>query len=306
MNAVPELALGAGRFAPSPTGPLHLGNLRTAVLAWLFARSSGRRFLLRMEDLDHFRIRPGFAAQQEADLAALGVTFDDNPVVQSVRFDRYQAALEQLVDVTYECFCSRREIFEAAVAPHGPVRRYPGTCRTLTTAMRSERRLMRAPALRLRANGAVSSIEDELQGRVTGLVDDFVVRRNDGVAAYNLAVVTDDGAMGVDQVVRGDDLLTSAPGQAYLGRILGVASPTYAHVPLAVDESGRRLAKRDEAVTLSDLGKQGVGPQQVLTRIAISLCLADVGEPVNMGSLLDRFDPSQLPRDPWVVINSTS
>jgi len=292
---------GAGRYAPSPTGPLHLGNLRTAVLAWLFARWTGRRFLLRMEDLDHDRVRPGYAAQQEADLTALGLSFDDNPVVQSLRFDRYEAALEQLRDHIYECFCTRREIAEAASAPHEALRHYPGTCRYLTEAQRAERRLTRPPALRLRADGAVQSVRDEVYGRVTGKVDDLVLRRNDGVASYHLAVVVDDAAMGVDQVVRGDDLLLAAPGQAYLAGLLGVPAPTYAHVPLAVNGTGARLAKRDGAVTLSDLRARGVTPEEVLTRIAVSLELAAPGEPVSLPQLLERFDPARLPRDPWLV-----
>lgn len=292
---------GAGRYAPSPTGPLHLGNLRTAVLAWLFARWTGRRFLLRLEDLDPDRVRPGYAAQQEADLTALGITFDDNPVVQSLRFDRYEAALLQLRDHTYECFCTRREIAEAASAPHEALRHYPGTCRYLTEAQRAERRRSRPPALRLRAEGAVQSVRDEIYGRVTGKVDDLVLRRNDGVASYHLAVVVDDAAMGIDQVVRGDDLLLAAPGQAYLAGLLGVPAPTYAHVPLAVNETGARLAKRDGAVTLSDLGARGVTPEQVLTRIAVSLELAAPGEPVTLPQLLERFDPARLPRDPWLV-----
>lgn len=292
---------GAGRYAPSPTGELHLGNLRTAVLAWLFARSTGRRFLLRIEDLDVNRVRPGLAHQQERDLLALGVTFDDHPVVQSLRFDRYHAALEQLTGLTYECFCTRREIAEAASAPHHGLRRYPGTCRDLSEIERALRRRTRAPALRLRGDGATQTVHDELHGQITGVVDDFVLRRADGLVAYHLAVVVDDAEMEIDQVVRGDDLLTSAPGQAYLAGLLGVPAPVYAHVPLAVGPSGNPLAKRDGAVTLSDLAALGVGPEQVLNLIAVSLQLAEKGEPVTLESLLDRFDPVRLPREPWVV-----
>ena len=291
----------AGRFAPSPTGSLHLGNLRTAVLAWLFARSTGRRFLLRMEDLDRNRVRPGIAAQQETDLAALGVTFDDHPVLQSQRFDRYAEALDQLSDVTYECFCTRREIAEAASAPHDGLSRYPGTCRNLSPQQRAERRRTRVPALRLRAGAAVWTVTDELHGELTGVVDDLVLRRNDGVVAYHLAVVVDDAAMGVDQVVRGDDLLTSAPAQAYLAGLLGHPRPTYAHVPLAVNAAGARLAKRDDAVTLADLARRGVSPPEVLSLLAVSLGMATALEPVTLPLLLGRFVPSALPRNPWVV-----
>lgn len=290
--------VGAGRYAPSPTGELHLGNLRTAVLAWLFARSTGRAFLLRIEDLDTSRVRPGLAEQQLRDLTALGLDFDGVPVVQSQRAAAYAAALTGIADRIYECFCTRREIAEAASAPHGSPGRYPGTCRDLSAAERAERRRSRTPALRLRAEGAWQAVDDLLHGKVTGPVEDFVVRRNDGVAAYNLAVVVDDAESGVDQVVRGDDLLPSAVNQAYLAGLLGHPAPRYAHVPLAVNAQGRRLAKRDGAVTLSDLAAEGASPIDVLGLIATSL-----GWPVpgRLADLLPRFDPARLPRDPWVV-----
>lgn len=293
---------GAGRYAPSPTAELHVGNLRTALLAWLFARSTGRRFLLRIEDLDTARVRPGMGEQQLGDLAALGITFDCKPVVQSQRLAAYQDALITLADRTYECFCSRREIAEAASAPHGSVARYPGTCRNLTEADRIERRLRRQPALRLRADGAVQTVHDLLHGDITAEVDDVVLRRNDGTPAYNLAVVVDDAFSGVDQVVRGDDLLPAAATQAFLAELLGYPPPTYAHVPLAVNAEGRRLAKRDGAVTLPDLAALGMGPSSVLGLIAVSLDLASPGEGVTPGILLQRFDPERLPRGPWVVI----
>ncbi|GAA3603067.1 tRNA glutamyl-Q(34) synthetase GluQRS [Microlunatus ginsengisoli] len=298
---------GAGRYAPSPTGELHLGNLRTAVLAWLFARSSGRAFLLRIEDLDTGRVRPGLAERQVADLAALGIGFDGVPVVQSERTAAHEAALDALAGRTYECFCTRREIADAASAPHDEplgYRRYPGTCRDLTEGERQTRRATRAPALRLRASAGAettTTIHDLLHGEVTGVVDDIVLRRNDGVAAYNLAVVVDDLASGIDQVVRGDDLLASAVNQAHLTTLLGGRPPTYAHVPLAVNTAGRRLAKRDGAVTLADLAAVGVEPPQVLTRIAASLDLAGPGEIVTLEDLLPRFDPARLPREPWVI-----
>ena len=290
--------VGAGRYAPSPTGELHLGNLRTAVLAWLFARSTGRAFLLRIEDLDTSRVRPGLAEQQLLDLTALGLDFDGVPVVQSQRAAAYAAALTRIADRTYECFCTRREIAEAASAPHGLPGRYPGTCRDLSPAERAERGRSRTPALRLRAEGAWQTVDDLLHGAVTGPVDDFVVRRNDGVAAYNLAVVVDDAESGVDQVVRGDDLLSSAVNQAYLAELLGHPAPSYAHVPLAVNAQGRRLAKRDGAVTLSDLAAEGVSPIEVLGLIATSLGWP---APSRLADLLPRFDPSRLPRHPWVV-----
>jgi glutamyl-tRNA synthetase len=287
MSTVPQSSTGAGRYAPSPTGELHLGNLRTGLLAWLFARSTGRRFLLRIEDLDPARVRPGMAEQQLADLAALGITFDGEPVVQSQRLAAYQQqAMLKLADRTYECFCSRREIAEAASAPHGSVARYPGTCRNLTAAERMDRRLTRQPAIRLRADGAVQTIHDLLHGDIAAEVDDAVLQRNDGIPAYNLAVVVDDAFSGVDQVVRGDDLLPAAASQAFL---------------LAVNAEGRRLAKRDGAVTLPDLAALGLEPPAVLGLIAESLKLASPGEDVSPELLLERFDPERLPRSPWVV-----
>ncbi len=301
-----QLPQGAGRYAPSPTGELHLGNLRTAVLAWLFARSTGRRFLLRIEDLDFGRVRPGLADQQRADLEALGLDFEEPVVIQSRRMAAYEQALERLSGNSYECFCTRREIAEAASAPHGSVARYPGTCRNLTDAERQRRREVRSPALRLRANGSSATVHDVLRGEVTGPVDDFVIRRNDGVPAYNLAVVVDDAETGIDQVVRGDDLLPSAFNQAFLARLLGYLVPTYAHVPLALNARGARLAKRDGPVTLADLGRLGVSPAEVLGMIAESLQLAASGEAVELSALLDRFDPARIPRQPWIVQNPSS
>ena len=291
----------AGRFAPSPTSELHVGNLRTALVAWLAARASGRRFLLRIEDLDVTRVAAasGVAAGQMADLAALGLDFDGEVGWQSERLAAYADAVAGLP--TYECFCTRREIAEAASAPHGDGHRpYPGTCRHLTAAQRTQRRRDRPPALRVRAEGATQTVVDVLAGEVTGAVDDFVLVRNDGVPAYNLAVVVDDIAQGVDQVVRGDDLLGSSPRQAWLTRRLGGAVPQYLHVPLVVNADGVRLAKRDGAVSLSALAGAGVAPPEVLSRLAASLGLAEPGESVLASDLIDRFDPRTLPRRPWV------
>jgi glutamyl-tRNA synthetase len=301
-GAEPSDTVGAGRYAPSPTGELHLGNLRTALLAWLFARSTGRRFLLRIEDLDAARVRPGVAEQQLDDLAALGVTFDGEPLVQSQRLGIYREALISLVDRTYECFCSRREIAEAASAPHGTPARYPGTCRNLTGAERERRRQTRPPALRLRADRARQTIHDVLHGEITAEVDDVVLLRNDGVPAYNLAVVIDDGFSGIDQVVRCVDLLPVAATQAYLARLLGHQPPIYAHVPLALNAQGQRLAKRDGAVTLAELATEGMGADAVLALIAESLRLGAPDERITLGVMLERFDPDRLPRTPWVVI----
>ncbi|MDO5684124.1 MAG: tRNA glutamyl-Q(34) synthetase GluQRS [Propionibacteriaceae bacterium] len=293
--------MAAGRYAPSPTSDLHVGNLRTAVLAWLFARSTHRAFRLRIEDLDTDRVRAagGVEARQLADLAALGLVFDGDLVRQSERQSTYAAAVDGLGDRVYECYCTRREIAEAASAPHpGPdgFRPYPGTCRDLTDAQRGERRRRRPGALRIRADGATTTVQDLVAGSVSGIVDDFVLRRGDGVWAYNLAVVVDDLAMGIDQVVRGADLLSSAPRQAWLTEQLGGVPPAYAHVPLVVNPAGVRLAKRDGAVSLADLAARGRDAAWVLRWISESLGLSAPDEPVTLTLLLDRFDPAALPR----------
>ncbi len=245
-----------GRFAPSPTGILHLGNLRTALLAWLFARSAASEFLVRMEDLDTGRVRPGYAEEQLADLAAIGIDWDGEVVYQSQRLDLYAEAIEALGDRVYECHCTRAEIREAASAPHGPLPEgaYPGTCLQLTAAELAEKRASgRAPALRIRADAARIAFEDRLHGHVEGIVDDFVVRRNDGAPAYNLAVVVDDAAQSIREVVRGDDLLDTTPRQLFMAEALGLPAPMYAHVPLVLGPDGARLAKRHGDVTLREV-----------------------------------------------------
>lgn len=294
--------VGAGRFAPSPTSDLHLGNLRTALVAWLLARSTGRRFLVRMEDLDTTRVAAArnVAERQLADLEALGLDWDGEVVRQSDRLDLYASALDRLA--LYECFCTRREIAEAASAPHADgFRPYPGTCRRLTPAEAAARHAERPGALRVSAGGALSTVHDLWAGGQTAAVDDFVVRRNDGAFAYNLAVVVDDLAQGIDQVVRGDDLLSSSPRQAWLAAQLGGGAPAYAHVPLVVNAQGNRLAKRDGAVTLADLDAAGTDPAAVRSLLAQSLGLAESGEPVTTAELLNRWTPEAMPRASWVV-----
>ncbi|QCB49292.1 tRNA glutamyl-Q(34) synthetase GluQRS [Rhodococcus sp. PAMC28707] len=293
------MSTGAGRFAPSPSGDLHLGNLRTALLAWLFARSTGRNFLMRMEDLD--RVRPGAEERQLADLHAIGLDWDGAVVRQSQRTALYENAITRLQESgqTYQCFCTRREILEAASAPHAPDGAYPGTCRNLTSIEKTS--VSRSPALRLRSEVTDFSVDDALLGRFHGIVDDFVLRRADGVASYNLAVVVDDGEQGIDQVVRGDDLLTSSPRQAYLASLLQLPTPTYMHVPLALNAQGRRLAKRDGAVTLEDQAALGLGPHDVLAVLAQSIEMAGPNEPVTTAELLTRWDPDSLPRTPWIL-----
>ena len=263
---------GTGRYAPSPSGDLHLGNLRTAILAWAMARRGGKPFYMRVEDLD--RVRPGAAERQLSDLQAMGLDWDVSPgsaaestegkeagvLYQSTRLAAYERAVQRLREagLVYECYCTRREIQEASSAPHGAPGAYPGTCRGLSEAQREERRAQRPPALRLRAERTSYTVHDDFYGLYTGLVDDFVLVRNDGTYAYNLTSVVDDAFVGVEQIVRGDDLLPSAPRQAYLAGLLGLPQPRYAHVPLALNEEGKRLAKRDGAVTLPQLQETGV------------------------------------------------
>ncbi|MHA6511484.1 tRNA glutamyl-Q(34) synthetase GluQRS [Tessaracoccus sp. Z1128] len=241
------------RYAPSPTSDLHLGNLRTALAGWLLARHARGSWLLRVEDLDQERVRAadGIEARQLDDLRRLGLDWDGPVLRQSERLDLYRDALSGLP--TYECFCTRREIAEASSAPHDGYRSYPGTCRRLTTAQRAERRAGRPPALRVDSAGAAFTVEDRWAGRVTGTVDDFVLVRNDGQYAYNLASVVDDIASGVTHITRGADLVSSAPRQAWLTEQLGGRPATYAHVGLVLNGEGQRLAKRDGAVSLADL-----------------------------------------------------
>lgn len=262
-----------GRFAPSPTGDLHLGNLRTALAAWHAARSRGGRFLVRFEDLDRVTASRGIATGQMRDLAALGIDWDDEPVFQSDRFDLYDRAIDTLEasGVTYECFCTRKEIREAALAPHGASSVYPGTCRNLTDRERVVRRGERRGALRLDARAAGFTgplgFTDRRAGANAYTVDDVVLRRNDGVPSYNVAVVVDDELQGVTQVVRGEDLLSITSTQVALQQLFGYRTPEYVHVPLVLGPDGERLAKRHGAVTLADLVEQGVGAAEIRARL---------------------------------------
>jgi glutamyl-tRNA synthetase len=288
-----------GRFAPSPTGTLHLGNLRTALVAWLFARSARARFYVRMEDLDAGRVRERFYAEQLHDLAALGIDWDGAVVRQSQRLALYEDALSTLraAGLVYECWCTRAEIREAASAPHGdlPEGAYPGTCLALKATQRAERAASgRPPALRVRAGAARVGFDDRLAGHVDGVVDDFVIRRNDGAFAYNLAVVVDDAAQGIGEVVRGADLLDSTPRQLWLGARLRVPAPCHAHVPLMLGPDGARLAKRHGAVTLADRATLGETPDDVRAALAASLGLCGPGERSSPAELVRRFSPAAL------------
>ena len=290
-----------GRFAPSPTGELHLGNARTALLSWLWARAAGGSYLLRVEDLDAPRVRPGMAEQQLEELRWLGLDWDGEVLRQSARAGAYDAAIARLGDHVYECFCSRAEI-AAASAPHalsdeGP--RYPGTCRALTRAQRDERRRLRAPSLRLRVPEGATAFDDELAGAqsfdVQAQTGDFVLRRADGIHAYQLAVVVDDAESGVTQVLRGADLLPSTARQLLLYRLLGRPAPRWAHAPLLLSAAGERLAKRDGAVTLAALRAAGAGPAALVARLARLSGLAPRGSPAE---LVAGFSLAQVSREP--------
>lgn len=327
--------MAVGRFAPSPSGPLHLGNLRTALAAWLFSRSAGSRFLLRIEDLDRGRSRVEHERSQLADLRAIGIDWDGEPMRQSGRGEIYRAAVARLEEMgrVYPCWCTRAEIQAASRAAHGPLPEgaYPGTCRELSAAERAERQREagRPPSLRLDARGERIAFEDRLRGRFEGEVDDFVLWRWDGTAAYNLAVVVDDAAQGIELVVRGDDLLDSTPRQLLLHRLLGTEPPEHAHLPLVLGPDGSRLAKRHGAVTLADRATAGETPAEVLLWLAESLGIgtaelaprtrdgapssipnAGAGPPAPSAdpraaelaaALIERFDPDLIPAGPLVL-----
>ena len=260
---------------------------------------------MRVEDLDRSRVRPGMEEAQLADLRAIGLDWDGPVVRQSERMKLYEEAIAGLDDdgLLYPCYCTRAEIRAAASAPHGisAADRYPGTCRELTAKERIEREASgRPPALRVRAENIRISFEDRLLGRYEGEVDDFVVRRNDGAPAYQLAVVVDDFAQEVGEVVRGADLLDSTPRQILLSRLLELHSPRYAHVPLVLGPDRRRLAKRHGAVTLADRNALGESPREVLAWMARSLGLAAPSERPVPADLLVRFDSVRLPVEPTV------
>ncbi|HSM94291.1 MAG TPA: tRNA glutamyl-Q(34) synthetase GluQRS [Anaeromyxobacteraceae bacterium] len=307
-----------GRYAPSPTGPLHLGNARTALLAWLHARAAGGTFVLRVEDLDGPRVRPGMEARILEDLRWLGLDWDEGPDVggprgpyrQSALSERYRAALARLREagLAYPCFCSRAEIAAASHAPHGPADegpRYPGTCRDLPAAEIARRSAVRRPAWRLRVDGGPVAFDDLVHGPqahdVAASTGDFVVMRADGVAAYQLAVAVDDAAMGISDVVRGDDLLPSTARQLLVFRALALQAPRFAHVPLVVGEDGARLAKRHGALSLGELRARGADPREVVGLLAALGGLAPDGARVPAAALVAGFDLARLRRTPAVL-----
>lgn len=291
-----------GRLAPSPTGSLHLGHARTFLLAWWHARAQGGRVLLRIEDLDRERVKPGMVEECLATLTWLGLDWDGPVLVQSSEPGPTRAALDELVarGLAYGCSCSRRDIERAASAPHAEDGElcYPGTCR--------ERGLVPGPggpplALRFRVPAGEVALEDGILGpyrcNVAREVGDFLLARRDGTFAYQLAVVVDDARSGVTEVVRGADLLPSAARQWLLQRALGLPSPRGYHVPLVLDADGRRLAKRSGALALAELRARGVDGRAVVAWAAQSAGLA-VPERVTPAEVLVHFDLARLPRGP--------
>lgn len=301
-----------GRYAPSPSADLHLGNLRTALLSWLAARSQGGAWRLRIDDLDAGRSRPAIAERQLRDLALLGLDHDGGVPWQSARTERYAAAFDELhaAGAVYPCFCTRAEIREASSAPHGaPTAGYPGTCRNLSASDRAERAASgRVPAWRLRADAAPVAFDDRVLGPQRLPAEDTVLRRADGAFGYQLAVVLDDVDQGVEEVVRGADLLGSVPTQRQLQDLLGLPRTSYAHVPLMLGPDGARLAKRHGAATLDDVvtGRSGLQlpglqcgepatPEAVRGALAASVQLVEPGTVPTLDDLVRTFSFARLP-----------
>ena len=301
-----------GRFAPSPSGRIHLGNILCCLLAWLSARQKGGRVILRIEDLDIARCPRRYGEQMCRDIQWLGLDWDEGPVIggpsgpyeQSRRTALYQAALRRLEaqGLVYPCFCTRAEL-HAASAPHredGQVV-YPGTCRGLTAEQAAERarRTGRAPALRLWVPEEEITFTDGHMGEYREWLPadcgDFLLRRSDGMFAYQLAVVVDDAAMGVTEVVRGADLLDSTPRQLYLYHLLGLTPPVFYHFPLLLTAEGRRLSKRDGAVGLDSL-QDRLPPEEILGRLAFLAGFNPSAAPKTAAELLADFAWEKVPR----------
>lgn len=310
-----------GRLAPSPTGALHLGNIRTFMVAWLSVRSRDGRLILRIEDLDHPKVKPQAAQETIDDLRWLGFDWDEGPdiggahgpYVQSMRGAFYTSALEQLREASaiYPCACTRADVERCQSAPHeGEILRYPGTCRGRFAdyAEALSASTGRQPAWRFKVeDGAETGFRDtfadwysQIPSHCTG---DFIVARGLFRAAYALAVVVDDAAMGVSEVVRGDDLLEATPAQILLQRALGLPEPRYCHVPLVVGPDGRRLAKRHGDSRISTFRASGARPEQIIGALAETCGWAERGEEISLRDLLPRFDLKKIPRSPAVVEN---
>ncbi len=292
-----------GRFAPTPSGRLHLGNVLCAMVAYLSARSQGGRFLLRIEDLDIPRCPASLSRAAIDDLTALGFTWDEEPLYQSQRSDIYCRALQYLTEQghTYPCFCTRAQL-HASIAPNlgDTVVVYPGTCRNLTEEEAAERAKTRTPAIRLRVPEEEITFTDRLYGvqkeNLAQDCGDFILQRSDGLYGYQLAVVVDDALSGVTEVVRGRDILSATPRQIYLQRLLGYDTPAYLHIPMLMDGDGRRLAKRDRDMDMTALLKRFT-PEEILGRLAYAAGLQQEIRPAALEALIPLYDPAKLPRE---------
>lgn len=297
-----------GRLAPSPTGALHLGNVRTFMVAWLRARSQDGRIVFRMEDLDHPRDKPGAAEQAVDDLRWLGFDWDEEHV-QSTRRTHYRAAIEKLhaAGLAYPCVCSRKDVERAQSAPHdGEQLHYPGTCRG-RFATWDDAAAMHPPCWRFRVEGdAQVEFTDVFAGvyrqDVVQTLGDFPLARDADGAGYTLAVTVDDAEMGITEVVRGDDLLPATPAQILVQRALGLPTPDYCHVPLVVGADGRRLAKRHGDTRVASYRAAGTSPETIIGRLAESCGWGD-GSPIRLMDLLPFFTLTTIPHSPFVINN---
>ena len=298
-------AAAVGRFAPSPSGVMHLGNVFSALLAWLSVRSAGGKMILRIEDLDPDRSRQEYADAIRRDLEWLGLDWDEESLPQSRRTEYYRAAFDALdaMGLVYPCYCTRAQL-HAASAPHASDGQtvYPGTCRSLRP---EDRPAGRAPAWRLKVPDETVTFHDGLMGEYSENLlrgcGDFIIRRSDLVYAYQLAVVVDDADMHVSQVVRGGDLLSSTPRQIYLYRLLGKTPPEFFHVPLLTAPDGRRLSKRDGDLDLDAL-RQRHTAEAIIGLLACAAGLLPKPEPVSAGELAPQFDWSRVTRERTVNI----
>lgn len=306
MMAAPASIVG--RLAPSPTGAQHVGNARTYLIAWLSARSRNGRVLLRIEDIDSPRVKAGARESALADLRWLGLDWDGTPIVQTKRLAAYQSALERLkaAEMIYPCTCTRTDVERAASAPHleqeGPI--YPGTC-AHRRAADADSLKDRSYAWRMRVGDETIDYDDGFRGpaalNLHAIGGDFVVWKSAGTPAYQLAVVVDDAAQGVTEVIRGDDLVPSTPRQIVLYRALGLAPPNFAHVPLVVGPDGRRLAKRHGDTRLASLREAGVSAPALLGLLAWSCGWIDRITPIALADLLPRFNLQAIPPQPFVI-----
>ncbi len=284
MNADSKIV---GRYAPSPTGDLHLGNLRTALLAWLYTRARGGKFILRMEDIDQPRVIAGSADQILRDLEWLGLDWDGPVVFQSQRHKLYQDALDRLseLELTYPCFCSRKDIQQAIANSKSSSTEYPGTCASLSAEQITLRELKKTPSIRLRVTPELN----ETMG-------DFVVRRADNLFAYQLAVTVDDLEQGVTEVLRGVDLLDSTPKQQFLASALSASHVdiNYLHVPLMLEPSGNKMSKRDGSYSAQEWKSEGKSAEHLLGYLAHSIGLTPSRSSVSINELLIGFNDKNL------------